>query len=441
MITSEELRTKRIAESMNGYSKADVNTLLNEAADTVDAYSRQSDELYRKMEVLASKIEEYRQEEDLIKTAIIKAEKVAESIKAEATEKKNAIIEEANQKSAQLMEQAKSIKASAEAEQATAKEQADNLIAQAREYAKNLISEKNEEGNKIVEEAQKKANEAINSSKIVAQNILDQAKEISEDLLNKSKEEKEAYELLVQALKNDAKAFLEGVKKLYHEQLEVLDNAKLDHESEEKVDSVQNVNNLQEEVESLVSEMQEMENAIPKAITVDELAVEEKEPEVEEIPDDEIDEIDDFEEIEEIEEEPNNDEMIGDYATVINPTFDEEDDNSQVEFDLDEKEADEILPDEDEDLPDPMSAVEAFSKNSYEPVVSPEPSIPVINEEPEMQEEKSLFDDAELPFESYFNVKHNDVHGDKNQTISLIPPEDDEEDDEPKFKGFFKKKK
>ena len=58
-------------------------------------------------------------------------------------------------------------------------------------------------------------------------------------------------------------------------------------------------------------------------------------------------------------------------------------------------------------------------------------------------DDESLFDEGDqLPFENYFNINREDVHNDKSQTISLIPPEDDEdEDDEPKFKGFFKKKK
>ena len=87
-----------------------------------------------------------------------------------------------------------------------------------------------------------------------------------------------------------------------------------------------------------------------------------------------------------------------------------------------------------------MEAVEAFSQNQITPIDSGV-SIPEINDEPEMDDQESLFDDDDqLPFESYFNVKREDVHNDKSQTISLIPPEDDE-DDEPKFKGFFKKKK
>ena len=51
--------------------------------------------------------------------------------------------------------------------------------------------------------------------------------------------------------------------------------------------------------------------------------------------------------------------------------------------------------------------------------------------------------DDEQPFESYFNLKKEDAHLDKTQTISLVPPDDydDGEDDEPRHKAFFKKKK
>ena len=64
------------------------------------------------------------------------------------------------------------------------------------------------------------------------------------------------------------------------------------------------------------------------------------------------------------------------------------------------------------------------------------------NNENSDMEEGTLFDnEQELPFEQYFNVNQKDVHNDKSQTISLVPLEDDDEDEQPKFKGFFKKKK
>ena len=88
-----------------------------------------------------------------------------------------------------------------------------------------------------------------------------------------------------------------------------------------------------------------------------------------------------------------------------------------------------------------MEAVEAFSQNEITPLKSNSAMIPEIDEEADM-EEGTLFDnEQELPFEQYFNVNQKDVHNDKSQTISLVPPEDDDEDEQPKFKGFFKKKK
>ena len=269
MISANEIRNKKIADASNGYDKMEVNILLDEASDTIDAYVRQNEDLYHKMEVLANKIEEYRAEEDLIKTAIIKAEKTAEEIRSEAKQKADVVIKEASDKSTEILDAANAAKLEVEKAQTVANEQAEKIIATARETAAEIIRQKTEEGNAIIADAEKRANEAINSSKIVAQNILDQAKEISDDLVSKSKEEKEAYEILVDALKSDAKVFLENVKSLYNEQLEALNNAKLDHESEEKIESVENVNDLQEEVESLVSEMEEIESAIPSSITID----------------------------------------------------------------------------------------------------------------------------------------------------------------------------
>ena len=79
-----------------------------------------------------------------------------------------------------------------------------------------------------------------------------------------------------------------------------------------------------------------------------------------------------------------------------------------------------------------MKAVEAFSQNEITPIEKT--AVPEISEDTDMEDEESLFDDGEqLPFENYFNVNREDVHNDKSQTISLIPPEDNE-DEEPKWR-------
>ena len=58
-----------------GYDKEEVNALLAQIVESYQAVYDENKELYRKMEILAGKIEEYRNEEDSIKTALITAPK------------------------------------------------------------------------------------------------------------------------------------------------------------------------------------------------------------------------------------------------------------------------------------------------------------------------------------------------------------------------------
>ena len=88
MISSKEIRQLDLAVTQNGYNTKEVDSVLSECALTIDAYQKENEELYRKMELLAAKIEEYRLEENAIKTALVTAEKMAEKIKKESTTKR-----------------------------------------------------------------------------------------------------------------------------------------------------------------------------------------------------------------------------------------------------------------------------------------------------------------------------------------------------------------
>ena len=410
MISARDLRTADL-------SVKDANALLNEAADTIEAYQHENKELYHKLEVLAAKIEEYRSEEDAIKTALVTAQKMADKIKKDSSEAAALLIESSEAEAKEKMDSANS--------------EAEAIVKKARDYSANLINNKTNEANEIITTAQNKANDAISSSKIVAKDILDQAKAISDDLISKSKAEKEAYEILISTIKNDAKAFVESLKKLYGEQLDILNSSRLDTTSSENETATKNVEDVHNDISSLIDEVDELSSAIPEEITIPEIPHKEfddsdvkvEAPVFEHKDEAQEDDVEfDFEEIEEIEDVDDADD-IDDFAEITQEPAQEP-----------------VIIDEDEELPDPMEAVEAFSQNQITPIDSGN-TIPEINDDPEMDEQESLFDnDDQLPFESYFNVKREDVHNDKSQTISLIPPEDDE-DDEPKFKGFFKKKK
>lgn len=426
MISSKELRQKDLEITQNGYNIAEVDALMAESAATIDAYEKQSGDLYHKLEVLAGKIEEYRQEEDAIKTALVTAQKMADKITKESNETASLLISKSE-------ETAKDTVANAKAE-------SDKIISSAREYSTNLIAEKTQQAEEITNKAQDKANEVIASAKVVAQDILDQAKQISDDLIAKSKAEKEAYEILSNTIKNDAKEFIEKVKSLYNNELDALNSAKLDKENDNTESEEKSIAEIDSEVSGLVDEIEEFTSSIPQPISSEESDDDTEDAEAEEAED--LQEVIAPDDAEDSEEEIE---------------YEREEDNKEPAFDLNEIEYEEITDDDDEDditeddekpvieedePADPMEAVEAFSQNQITPIKSDSP-IPEISEDADMEDDDDLFDNSgELPFEAYFNVNQQDVHNDKSQTISLIPPEGDEDDEpQPKFKGIFKKKK
>lgn len=423
MISANDLRKIQLNEVASGYSVEEVNAVINEAASTIEAYTNENKELYHKLEVLAGKIEEYRTEEDSIKTALIMAQKMADKVK-----------QDSNNEAEQLLSNSK-MQAETTVNEANA--QAERIVNEAREFSSSMIKQKTDEANAILADAEKKSNDAINSSKIVAQNILDQAKEISDDLVKKSQEEKEAYDVLVETLRRNASSFIDELKNLYNGQLESLNAAKLYSESADAESS--NLNSVQSEVKSLVGEIDDMKNAIPAEIHLEKNEVEE--PSVQQAPVAPEETARPFEneapavEVNPAVEKEVNEEPV---QTVLDGTPAAEEiriiENEPVE-ETDPMEAVEAFSANDEPVTaDPMQAVKAFSADEITPIDKSKKIVPEITEEPELEEK--------LPFENYFHLNKADAHLDKTQTISLVPPDDDDdEDDEPKRKGFFHKKK
>ena len=176
MITPNQIREKKLSVvETEGYDRDQVNELLVDIIDSYEAVYNENKELYRKLEVLANRIEEYRDEEDSIKDALISAQKLASKVTSEA--KANA--EQAISEGA----------ATAQKTVMDAKEKADRIVGEAREYVASLTKEKEEAAGEIVASAERKANDAISSAKIVAQNVLDEAKEKSQELIEKAKQE------------------------------------------------------------------------------------------------------------------------------------------------------------------------------------------------------------------------------------------------------------
>ncbi len=106
MLTVKEIEEVLFTKNLGGYKTSEVDAFLDQCADTVKELVAQNEENANKMQVLAETIMDYRNQEDSIRTALISAQRMADSVVAEAKEKAEAIIAEAESKAQAVTEQA-----------------------------------------------------------------------------------------------------------------------------------------------------------------------------------------------------------------------------------------------------------------------------------------------------------------------------------------------
>ena len=96
MITAREIANKRFEKaSFGGYRADDVDSFLNEVAAELEALEEQNNTLNKKLEMLAEKVEEYRSEEESLRTALLGAQKLGDSIIRESKSKAEIILRDA----------------------------------------------------------------------------------------------------------------------------------------------------------------------------------------------------------------------------------------------------------------------------------------------------------------------------------------------------------
>ncbi len=107
MYTVDEIRNITFTKTLGGYKTSEVDDFIDICADTVDALSKERDDLKKKMEVLANKVVEYRNDEDSIRTALLSAQRMGDTVLREANHKAGLILEDAKIKAEKVEETAK----------------------------------------------------------------------------------------------------------------------------------------------------------------------------------------------------------------------------------------------------------------------------------------------------------------------------------------------
>lgn len=108
MLSPKELASVKFDRVMGrGYKTDEVDNFLSQVIDLVRSLEDDKQELEQKMLVLADKLEEYKNDEESLRSAIIGAQKLADSVIREAKEKAQAVLDGAHAQADLLVQEAK----------------------------------------------------------------------------------------------------------------------------------------------------------------------------------------------------------------------------------------------------------------------------------------------------------------------------------------------
>lgn len=196
-MNAKDIITRKFEKAtFNGYKTDDVDDFLREVSNEYAQLQKDKSELERKLEVLADKIREYRDDEDALKDALLLAQKQGNAIVSEskaAAEKLRKETTEAVTK--QLSE---------------AKEKSEKMMKDADDYSKRMTKDSNERADKLVKDARAKAEEirvAMNRQQEIQEQILQQTRrEVAEyrsRIMDQLKKHMEFIETLPDKVEND----------------------------------------------------------------------------------------------------------------------------------------------------------------------------------------------------------------------------------------------
>lgn len=155
--TSEDIRSYQFQKAgISGYKAADVDDFLDNVARDYDEFARAKEEFAEKLAVLADKINEYRDNEDAVKEAILRAQKTGDQI---LRERKEAADTYYNEKTV-----------AADAKTREAEQVAEKVVSEAQIKAQSVLDKSSIEGQRILTQAQERAKELTRESEIKLRN-------------------------------------------------------------------------------------------------------------------------------------------------------------------------------------------------------------------------------------------------------------------------------
>lgn len=195
MLTPNQILNHSFATTRGTYKADEVDEFIELVVESYQQMFKENGEMLNKLEILAKRIEEYREDEDNIKAALITAQKMSDRIISEAQENADKTVSDAENKSNELI--------------GSSRVEADKLLAQTKAST-----------DKTLAEAEATANEVIDAAKLLADNVIGQAKASSEEILGSVKDEIVIQQAILDDLKIQSTNFKSELLEIYHTNIE-----------------------------------------------------------------------------------------------------------------------------------------------------------------------------------------------------------------------------
>ena len=171
-MNAKDILARRFEKAtFNGYKTDDVDEFLREISSEYAQLQKEKNELERKLEVLADKIREYRDDEDALKDALLMAQKQGNQIISEAKTAAEKLTKETDESVAKQLKETK--------------EKTEKMMKDADDYAKRITKESNERADKLVKDARAKADEI--------HTLMQRQTELQQTVLQRTRKEADEY--------------------------------------------------------------------------------------------------------------------------------------------------------------------------------------------------------------------------------------------------------
>ena len=110
MLTIDEIKNVTFRKG-RGYRDEDVDAFIDEVIVSFEQLKKEKSDLVRKMDILATRVEQYRADEETVRNALLSSQRVADTTVKEANAQAATIIAEAEAKAQKMLLEANEVTA------------------------------------------------------------------------------------------------------------------------------------------------------------------------------------------------------------------------------------------------------------------------------------------------------------------------------------------